>query len=370
MIVFCFTFITMVGGNPKHDVYGFRYFKNPGSFAEYVTTGSLGRFEGFLGALWSAAFTIVGPEYLAMVAGEAKRPRTYLKSAFKTIYWRFAVFFMGGALCVGIVLPYNDKTLTANAGNGTASASPYVIAMSNMGISVLPHITNALLVTSIFSAGNAYVYCGMRTLYGMALEGRAPAFLKKCTKKGIPIYCFAITMLFPLLSFLQVSNNAAQVVTRFANLTEAAQLIDYIVMSITYLFFYRALRVQGIDRKTLPYVGWFQPYCAWIGVFGMLLVVGGYGYTTFLPGWWDVGTFFSYYTMVFVAIVTYTGWKIIKRTKVVRPEETDLVWDRPVIDAYEASLTDEPERFWNEILLMLRLRRRKVAHVQQQGSDF
>lgn len=30
--------------------------------------------------------------------------------------------------------------------------------MQNMGISVLPHITNALLVTSIFSAGNTYVY--------------------------------------------------------------------------------------------------------------------------------------------------------------------------------------------------------------------
>jgi amino acid transporter len=37
----------MVGGNPKHDAYGFRYWKTPGAFAEYRTTGSLGRFEGF-----------------------------------------------------------------------------------------------------------------------------------------------------------------------------------------------------------------------------------------------------------------------------------------------------------------------------------
>ncbi|PQE03366.1 general amino acid permease agp2 protein [Rutstroemia sp. NJR-2017a BBW] len=60
-IIFSFTFITMVGGNPKHDAYGFRYWREPGAFAEYVTTGSLGRFEGFLAALWKAAFTIVGP---------------------------------------------------------------------------------------------------------------------------------------------------------------------------------------------------------------------------------------------------------------------------------------------------------------------
>jgi len=59
--------------------------------------------------------------------------------------------------------------------------------MQNLGIDVLPHITNALLVTSIFSAGNTYVYASTRTLYGLALDGQAPKFLRKCTKKGLLI---------------------------------------------------------------------------------------------------------------------------------------------------------------------------------------
>lgn len=107
----------MVGGNPQHDAYGFRYWKNPGAFAEYLTTGTTGRFEGFLGALWAASFCIVGPEYISMVAAEAKRPRIYIKQAFKTIYWRFGIFFIGGALCAGIVvstclyLPSDDLVL-------------------------------------------------------------------------------------------------------------------------------------------------------------------------------------------------------------------------------------------------------------------
>lgn len=29
IMLFCFTFITMVGGNPAHDAYGFRYWKEP-----------------------------------------------------------------------------------------------------------------------------------------------------------------------------------------------------------------------------------------------------------------------------------------------------------------------------------------------------
>jgi amino acid transporter len=86
----------MVGGNPQHDAYGFRYWNNPGAFAEHINTGSLGKFEGFLAALWSASFTVVGPEYISMVAAEAKRPRIYIKNAFKTVYWRFAIFFVSG----------------------------------------------------------------------------------------------------------------------------------------------------------------------------------------------------------------------------------------------------------------------------------
>lgn len=135
-MLFSFTFITMVGGNPKKDAYGFRYWKNPGSFAEHITTGPLGRFEGFLGALWSAAFTVVGPEYVSMVAGEVKSPRKYLKQAFKATYARFGLFFIGSALCVGIVVPYNNTTLVEifsgkASGAGTAAASPYVIAMNS-----------------------------------------------------------------------------------------------------------------------------------------------------------------------------------------------------------------------------------------------
>ncbi|TLD36020.1 general amino acid permease agp2 [Venturia nashicola] len=350
-MLFSFTFITMVGGNPKHDAYGFRYWKNPGSFAEYVTTGPLGRFEGFLGAFFQASFTIVGPEYVSMVAGEAIYPRITIKTAFKTMYWRFAIFFIGGALCVGIVLPHNDPTLSKflkGGDTGTAASSPYVIAMQNLGITVLPDLTNALMVTSIFSAGNSYVYCASRTLYGIALDGHAPKLFTKTTKSGIPIYAFCLVMLFTLLSFLSVGSGASQALKWLANLTQASQLLDYIFMCITYLFFHRALKAQGYDRKNLPYRGWGQPYVAYAGLACMLVTLGIYGYTIFLPGWWNTGTFFTYYTMVFVCILLFPFWKVLKKTKFIKPDECDLIWERPTIDAYEATI-EKPLGLWEDI---------------------
>ncbi|KAI5925561.1 histidine permease [Camillea tinctor] len=364
-MMFLFTLITMSGGNPQHDAYGFRYWSNPGAFATHVHGGSLGQFEGFLGALFSAGFTVVGPEYLGMVAGEAERPRVYLKNGFKTIYWRFALFFIGSAICIGIVLPYNDSNLGNSS--GTADGSPYVIAMQNLGIEVLPHIVNALLLTSIFSAGNAYTYCAMRSLYGLACDGQAPRIFKKTMKNGIPIYAFAFTMVFPFLSFLQTSNNTAQVVTWLATLTQGAGLINYIVISITYVFFYRALKAQGIDRSTLPYRGWFQPYCGYIGAVWMIIMEAIFGYTVFVPGYWNVGDFFAFYTMALIAACTYTGFKIVKRTRFVSPTEADLVWEKPLIDAYENSLTEPPSRFRDEMSAMF-LGKRK-ARENYMGED-
>ena len=277
-MVFIFTFITMVGGNPKHDVYGFRYWNNPGAFAPYIHTGTKGKFQGWLACLWSASFTVVGPEYISMVAAESKRPRIYIKNAFKTVYWRFAIFFIGSALCVGIVIPYNDASLVniysgTGSGGGTGAASPYVIACRNLGVSVFPHIVNALLITSIFSAGNTYTYAATRTLYGLALEGRAPKALRKCTKGGVPIYCFLIVMCFPFLSFLQVSNGSAKVLNWLIALITAGGIIDYIVMCVTYICFYNACKAQGVDRKSFPYYGYFQPYAAWIGLIWETIIV-------------------------------------------------------------------------------------------------
>ena len=354
------TFITMVGGNPEHDAYGFRYWSKPGPMAVFQTKGDLGRFEGLLGALWAACWTIVGPEYLTMIAGEAQRPRVNMKNAFKTMYWRFGLFFILSSLCVGIVIPYNDKTLVGiltgdKAGGGTAAASPYVIAMTNLRITVLPDLTNALLVTSIFSAGNTLTYCASRSLYGLALEGRAPKVFRTCTRQGIPVYCVGATLLFALLAFLQLSSSSAVALTWLTSLNTAGQMLNFVSITTTYLFFYRACSVQELDRTKFPYYGRFQPYCGWIAVTTLCTLIFFFGYSSFTP--WNISSFFQHYTMVFLAPLLYFGWKLVKHTKIIPPEEADLAWERPIVDTYEATFISPPIGFWTEMLQLIGLRR-------------
>jgi len=94
-----------------------------------------------------------------------------------------------------------------------------------------------------------------RSLYSLALDGQAPKILKRTTKNGIPWICFLVTMLFPFLSFLSVGSGSAQAIKWLVNLVTASQVLNYVIMGITYLFFYRACKAQGLDRNTLPYKG-------------------------------------------------------------------------------------------------------------------
>jgi len=55
--LFFFTLITMSGGNPIHDAYGFRFWQNPGAFVEYSYAGDLGRFLGIFACMYQASFS-------------------------------------------------------------------------------------------------------------------------------------------------------------------------------------------------------------------------------------------------------------------------------------------------------------------------
>lgn len=342
-----FTFIVMVGGNPLHDRFGFRYWNNPGSFAEWYETGDLGRFMGFLQCLIQASFTIAGPDYVSMAAGEAENPRQIMPRAYNAVFYRLTAFFMLGSLCVGILVPSNDPEMAQafEQGKPGAAASPYVVAMNRLGIPVLPHIVNAMVLTSAFSAGNSYMYCASRSLFGLALEGKAPKFLTICLKNGVPIYSVVVVMLISLLAFLQVSENSATVLSWFVSLVTASQLINFGVMCFTYIRFFHALKAQGISRDSLPYKGFFpQPYAAWFALVATTVMAFVGGYAVFLPGKWDVPTFLFSYMMIFICPVLFVGYKVIRKTKFIKPEDVDLKEDLAGIEEYHRNYVYVPAK--------------------------
>jgi yeast amino acid transporter len=137
-------------------------------------------------------------------------------------------------------------------------------------------------------------------------------------------------------------------------------------MSITFIFFHRACKAQGLDRRSLPYYGYLQPFCAWFALIWLIVVTCIYGYTVYLP--WNVSNFFSNYSMQIFIPPLYLIWKVIKRTKVVKPHEADLVWERPIIDAYEETFLDPPVGFWREMAQLVGLGKIKGGNDKRRSS--
>ncbi len=115
-------------------------------------------------------------------------------------------------------------------------------------------------------------------------------------------------------------------------------------MAFTFTRFMKACKAQGLSRDSLPYKGWGQPFLAYYALTGCFIMTFVGGYTVFLPGSWDVATFLFSYTMIGVFPVLFVGWKLLKRTKWMKPEEVDLMKDVDEIEEYTRDYVPSPPK--------------------------
>lgn len=233
--------------------------------------------------------------------------------------------------------PYDSEALSVST--GTAASSPFVIAFQAAGIKVLPSIINAVVCTSAISSGSACIFLASRTLYGLSADGHAPKIFMKCNRLGTPWYAVGLSVLPSPLVYMVVSNQASIVFGWFVNITTVAGLIGWVVIEVTYLRFFYALKKQGISRDgerflrapdlaitntfvALPYKSPLQPYVAWITGFIVFLIIffsgiNSYsdndcrlltyhpGYAVFFPGNFTASGFLTYYINIAIFIGTF-----------------------------------------------------------------
>jgi amino acid transporter len=234
-----------------------------------LVPGNTGKFLAFWTAFSRAGFAfITSPELIAISAGETIAPRRNIPKAARRFVYRLAIFYGLGSLVIGVIVPRNDPDLL---GASNASASPFVIGIQNAGIEGLNHVINAAVLTSAWSAGNAFLYSGSRVLFSMALSGQAPRFLKATTKRGIPFASVLVTWAVGLLAFLTLSQTGAVVFQWFSNISTISGFIAWIVVMFTYLQFRKAMEHNQM-LHVLPYRTKLQPYATWATLFVLIIL--------------------------------------------------------------------------------------------------
>ncbi|KAF9454452.1 hypothetical protein P691DRAFT_692680 [Macrolepiota fuliginosa MF-IS2] len=311
-----------LGGGPKGDRIGFRYWKDPGALnrAGLVANIRTDQFLAILSTIVQAAFSFQGMEMVIIAASETENPRRNIAKAVRRVFYRILFFYILGILMIGMLVAYNDSALLTDTGN--AAQSPFVIAINRAGIQALPHIVNAAVFTSAFSAGNSQIFSGSRVLYGLALRGQGPKFLTYCTKRGTPIVAVGITCAFSLLSYMSINSGADTVFNWFVNLSTTGGFIGWFCINLTYIFFHRGMVAQGVDPKSNVYNNRLQPYLAYWGILWTFIFILTTGYTVFFD--WNTSEFFVAYVNIVIFLALYLGYKIAKHTKIWKPMERDL----------------------------------------------
>lgn len=154
------------------------------------------------------AFSL-GTELIGVTVGEAENPRKTIPRAIKLTFYRILFFYVLSVLFLGMNVPYDSKDLIfATAQGSKASASPFVVAIKLAGIGGLPGFINGCILLFVFSASNSDLYIATRTIYGLAKDGKAPRFLCKTNKRGVPTYALITCSCFSLLAFMNVSSSS------------------------------------------------------------------------------------------------------------------------------------------------------------------
>lgn len=177
-----------------------------------------------------------------------------------------------------------------------------------------------------------------------------PGLLSYVPKTGLfrnlPIVCVLLTACLGFLAYLNLSSGATVVFNWLVNVSTAAVLLCWFGISLTYLRFYYACKVQGLDRNLLPYKSPFQPYLGWIGTIATLIILIFNGFYVFLSGNWNISSFLTAYIGIPIYVVLYFGYKWWRKTSLIALKDIDLDTGRSDLDIQLEERDARQDTWW------------------------
>lgn len=262
-----FAIILNVGGVPTDDrgYIGNRYWRDP---YEPFKNG----FHGFCSVFVTASFAFGGTELVGLAAAEADDPARTLPKATRQVFWRITLFYVISLLMIGLVVPGNDPIL-AEASGANSSASPFVLAISNAGVSGLPSVFNAVIMMSVISVANSCTYGSTRTLQAMAAHGMAPRILAKIDSKGRPLPAMLLALALGALAYINLAGTGQEIFNWLLALVGLANIFTWGSICLAHICFRHAWKIQGRSLDEIPFQAQFGVIGSWIGFVLAILVI-------------------------------------------------------------------------------------------------
>jgi phenylalanine-specific permease len=156
------------------------------------------------------------------------------------VVYRILLFYIGSLVVLLALYPWVDIK---------ADSSPFVMIFHNLNSNLVASALNFVILVASLSVYNSGVYSNSRMLFGLSVQGNAPAFLTRVSRRGVPVNSLflsgAITSLVVLVNYILPKEAFGLLMA----LVVATLLLNWIMISLAHLKFRAAMRRKGRDPQ-------------------------------------------------------------------------------------------------------------------------
>ncbi|KAF1974830.1 hypothetical protein BU23DRAFT_579570 [Bimuria novae-zelandiae CBS 107.79] len=274
-------------------------------------------FKGFSSSVLLAVLAIGDNSFTGFLAGEAKSPRYSVGHTALLIPVRVTTIYMVCIIFISLLVPADSPSLYGASG---VTASPFVMALNESGITGLPDFLNCVILIAVPSIGAEFIFIASRMLRFMSHQQLIQQWFAKV----------AVTLLAAIaLTYCNMSAGGIEVFTWLGQIASTGYFMVWVVVAIISFRFRAALDAQNDPLFNEP-LAW---KCTLWPMPSILLLTRGALYTacSFYLGLYPIGadspsvySFFHYVIGLLLIVFSGLAYKIIFRTKMRDPAKVDL----------------------------------------------
>jgi GABA permease len=274
-----------------------------------LTSGSgagfsnLVRFGGFapfgaisvLAGVATVIFSLTGAEITTVAAVESREPARAIASLTTTLTLRVLLFYVLSMFLILCTVAWN----TIKPGT-----SPFVAALTQIGIPGAALIMNMVVLTAVLSCLNSGLYVTSRVLFALAAHGDAPQILVALNRRRVPARSILTGTAFGYAALIASVLSPTGVFSFLVNASGAAMLILYFIIGVAQIR-HRSIMTSA-EIAALPVKIWLFPWLSYATQAGIVAVLIA---MAFVPGLASQ----LYTTMILLAFLLL-AWFAVRRT--------------------------------------------------------
>ena len=282
-----------------------------------------GGFAALIGVAMVVGFSFQGTELIGIAAGESEDPAKNVPRAIRKVFWRILLFYVFAILIIGLLIPYTDPKLLKNQ-LGDIAVSPFTLVFERAGLLSAAALMNAVVLTSVLSAGNSGMYASTRMLYALAKQNMAPKVFAKVDARGVPVMALLATTVIATLCFFTNVFSPKAVYIWLLNLSGMCGFVAWLGIAVSHYRFRKGCEAQNYDLNQLPYRAAAFPFGPVFAFVLCLIITLGQNYENFMSGNIDwVGAVATYIGLPLFLIIWF-GYKFVKGTRIVAYKDMDV----------------------------------------------